>query len=130
MLATTTVHFEQSDIANALVDMSPAEADGVDFGIIGFDRSTVVRVYNAFESRAAGLRVGSVVGERLFDVVAPCLNNFLVAQRFDDAAASGSPLDAIVPYVLTLRMRPVKVRLRLVADPALPMRYVLVDRNA
>jgi hypothetical protein len=37
-------------------------------------------------------------------------------------------LDATLDYVLTLRMRPVKVGLRLLADPLLPMRYVLVQR--
>ena len=130
MLTIAIVRFDQTDICAALSDLAPDETNRLDFGVIGFDETTVVRVYNTFESRAAGLRAGTVVGQRLFDVVAPCMNNFLVAQRFEDAAATASPLDEVVPYVLTLRMRPVKVRLRLVADPALPMRYVLVDRNA
>jgi hypothetical protein len=57
------------------------------------------------------------------------MNNFMVAQRFDDAAADGAALDVTIDYVLTLRMRPVKVALRLLAHPASPMRYVLVQRR-
>jgi hypothetical protein len=58
------------------------------------------------------------------------MNNFMVAQRFEDALASGSPLDSVVDYVLTLRMRPVKVKLRLIAAPEGVTRYVLVQRPA
>ena len=58
------------------------------------------------------------------------MNNFLVAQRFEDAAATGDALDATIDYVLTLRMRPVKVQLRLLAEPLATMRYVLVQRPA
>jgi hypothetical protein len=57
------------------------------------------------------------------------MNNFLVAQRFEDAAESGTALDDTIDYVLTLRMRPVKVRLRLLAEPSNPVRYVLVQRK-
>jgi len=58
------------------------------------------------------------------------MNNFMVAQRFDDAAAAGQALDATIDYVLTLRMRPVKVRLRLLAGTGDSMRFVLVERQA
>ena len=70
-----------------------------------------------------------MLGHDLFTVVAPCMNNFLVAQRFEDAAAAGAALDATIDYVLTLRMRPVKVRLRLLSAPEGPHRYVLVQRS-
>jgi hypothetical protein len=57
------------------------------------------------------------------------MNNFMVAQRFDDAGADGTALDLTVPYVLTLRMRPTKVQLRLLAAPGARCRYVLVQRS-
>jgi hypothetical protein len=57
------------------------------------------------------------------------MNNFMVAQRFEDAARDGSSLDATIDYVLTLRMRPIKVKLRLLAIPGAPLRYVLVLRE-
>jgi len=89
-----------------------------------------VQAYNRYESHAAGLSTARVQGQSLFAVVAPCMNNFMVAQRFEDAAAAAQPLDEIVDYVLTLRMRPVKVRLRLLAAPGAPLRYVLVERKS
>jgi hypothetical protein len=56
------------------------------------------------------------------------MNNFMVAQRFEDAAAERAALDDTIAYVLTLRMRPTRVKLRLLSDPAREMRYVLVQR--
>ena len=108
--------------------MPDADLDTLDFGVIGFDGETHVGRYNAFESKAAGLSTQRVLGHPLFTVVAPCMNNYLVAQRFEDAASAGNGLDETIGYVLTLRMRPVKVKLRLVAQPGARWRYVLVQR--
>ena len=69
-----------------------------------------------------------VIDMPLFTGVAPCMNNFLVAQRFEDAAADGSTLDDVIDYVFTLRMRPVRVKLRLLTAPGRRFRYVLVKR--
>ena len=111
------------------LDTSDDEAlDALDFGVIAFDAEGIVQRYNSFESKAAGLSPQRVRGHSLFDVVAPCMNNFLVAQRFDDSVAEAVLLDETINYVLTLRMRPVKVKLRLLAAPDSPMRYVLVHR--
>jgi photoactive yellow protein len=120
--------FEQSDLAAQLAACDDAALDALDFGVIGFDHATLVRRYNAFESQAAGLARERVLGHSLFTVVAPCMNNFMVAQRFEDAQEEGQALDAIIDYVLTLRMRPTKVKLRLLAAPSSPTRYVLVQR--
>jgi hypothetical protein len=57
------------------------------------------------------------------------MNNFMVAQRFADARAEGAPLDDTINYVLTLRMRPTKVRLRLLYQPGAALAYVLVQRS-
>jgi photoactive yellow protein len=119
--------FEETDIHLQIEGLDDKELDNLDFGVIGFDAKTVVRRYNTFESKCAGLSSGRVVGQPLFTVVAPCMNNYLVAQRFEDAAANGVSLDAMIDYVLTLRMRPAKVKLRLLASPGQPLRYVLVS---
>lgn len=120
--------FSQPELLPLLTSSSPEALDGLDFGLIGFDADGMVRQYNAFESRAAGLSPQRVLGQSLFTHVAPCMNNFMVAQRFEDAAEAGSRLDDTIDYVLTLRMRPVKVKLRLLSDPAQAMRYVLIQR--
>lgn len=52
---------------------------------IGFDDEGIVKVYNSCESEMAGLLLESVIDEDLFNTVAPCMNNFLVAQKFEDA---------------------------------------------
>jgi len=69
-----------------------------------------------------------VLGLPLFTVVAPCMNNFMVGQRFDEAAEGSEAMDDTIDYVLTLRMRPTKVKLRLIASPGSATRYVLVNR--
>jgi photoactive yellow protein len=129
MNAVVTLEFYQANVLGALDAHSDADLDALEFGVIGFGADTVVSRYNAFESRNAGLARERVVGHPLFTVVAPCMNNFLVAQRFVDAAVDGTPLDATVDYVLTLRMRPVKVKLRLLCHPARSLRYILVNRS-
>jgi photoactive yellow protein len=122
--------FDEPGLLDNLDALSESELDRLDFGVIGFDAQGVVRRYNTYESAAAGLSLSRVIGHALFTVVAPCMNNYLVAQRFEDAAATGDLLDATIDYVLTLRMRPVKVKLRLLASSDAAHRYVLVRRSA
>ena len=124
-----TLSFSSADLASQLDNCTAEQLDQLDFGVIGFDSENIVQRYNAFESAAAGLSRERVLGQPLFTVVAPCLNNFMVAQRFDDAADDAAVLDATIDYVLTLRMRPVKVALRMLAVPARDIRYVLVQRQ-
>jgi photoactive yellow protein len=121
--------FSTPDLNRHLDALDAGQLDQLDFGVIGFDADSLVRRYNAPESRAAGLSPVRVLGQPLFTNVAPCLNNFMVAQRFEDAADDQAPLDATIDYVLTFRMRPVKVALRLLSSPDSPMRYVVVQRR-
>jgi photoactive yellow protein len=104
--------------------MTVDERDALPFGVIGFEADTIVLSYNATEARMAGLDPASVIGVPFFEAVGQCMNNFLVAQRFEDEPE----IDDIVPYVLTLRMRPTRVRLRLLATPGMPRRYILIER--
>lgn len=107
-----------------LVASSPAELDAFPFGVIGFRPDTEVEIYSATESRLAGLSPDRVVGKPYFAIVAPCMNNFLVAQRFEDEDA----LDDVIDYVLTLRMRPTKVRMRLLKQAGERLRFILIQR--
>ena len=128
-MTTANPTFDARDLAGVLEASSQEQLDALEFGVIGFDADTIVQRYNAVESQAAGLSPQRVIGEPLFTNVAPCLNNFMVAQRFEDAADEGSELDDTIDYVLTLRMRPVKVKLRLLASAGGANRYVLVQRR-
>ena len=104
--------------------MDTASFDSLAFGAVGLDAGGIVQRYNATESALAGLRVETVMGSQYFDDFAQCMNNFMVAQRFEDEAE----IDDIIPYVLTLRMRPTPVRLRLLKGADFALRYILILR--
>ena len=67
-----------------LESQSREDLDTLCFGVTGFDACSLENRYNSFESNAAGLSRDRVLGKPLFNVVAPCSNNFMVAQLFDD----------------------------------------------
>lgn len=104
--------------------MPPGQLDQLPFGLVGLEQSGLVAIYNVTESRLAGLDAQSVIGVPFFEAIAQCMNNFMVAQRFEDE----SDLDEIIPYVLTLRMRPTPVRLRLLAASDQPLNFILIER--
>ena len=114
--------FDDPALFDWLEAASAPALDAAPFGIIAIDHQGRVVIYNAYESKAAGLRPERVLARHLFDEVAPCMNNFLVAQRFEEEPA----LDAMLPYTLTLRMRPTAVQLRLLQRPGAACGYVLV----
>lgn len=120
--------FDKPALLQSLEARDDDALDEVGFGVIGFDRAGNVCRYGATESRLSGLGRDRVLGLHLFSVVAQCMNNYLVAQRFEDSADAGQPLDAVVDFVLTLRMKPLRVKLRLLADPACATRYVCIQR--
>ncbi len=129
MTTHLALEFAQTELLDQLLTLDASELDTLEFGVIGIGADTVVRDYNALESKMAGLSKERVIGHPLFTVVAPCMNNFMVAQRFEDAAAADKALDLTLDYVLTLRMRPVKVQLRLLAGRSAERRFVLVNRK-
>jgi photoactive yellow protein len=129
MTAATDLSFTAPGLHGQLMHLNAEQLDRLDFGVIGFGADTNVCKYNQTESDAAGLHAARVLGQPLFTNVAPCMNNFMVAQRFEDAKDEGNALDDTIDYVLTLRMRPVKVKLRLLAEPGSDQRYVLVQRK-
>ena len=107
-----------------LTAMSEAGIDELPYGVVGLDRDGVVEIYNATEARLAGLKQRNVIGVAFFEAIAQCMNNFMVAQRFEDEPE----LDSTIPYVLTLRMRPTPVRLRLIATAGARRRFILIER--
>jgi photoactive yellow protein len=107
-----------------LEQMDSEEINQLPFGVVGLSSDGLVEVYNATESRLAGLPADTVMGMPFFLSVAQCMNNFMVAQRLTDEAE----LDTTLPYVLTFRMRPTPVTLRLLKSGASARSYVLIQR--
>lgn len=119
--------YAHANMVEELERLDEERLDKVGYGVIGFDAETVVRRYNDFESKLAGISKERAIGHAFFTVVAPCMNNYMVALKFEDALASNTALDATIKYVLTLRMRATNVTLRLLVAPNVPTRYILVD---
>ena len=116
--------FDQISIAT-LSNSSAAILDDLPFGVIGLSPDGLVWVYNATESRLAGLPANRVLGGNFFNNIAQCMNNFMVAQRFLDEPN----LDATLDFVLTLRMRPTPVKLRLLQAEGAALHFVLIHRR-
>lgn len=112
-------------ITSAELDAADATAlDALSFGVVGLDASGRTQAYNTYESQLAGLSRESVLNEEFFLIIGVCMNNYLVAQRFEDEPT----LDATLDYVLTFRMRPTPVKLRLLQQPGSRLHYILVRR--
>ncbi len=119
--------FDDAGLFETLLRLSAEQLDSLPFGVIGFDATGHIVQYNRFEAQAAAFEPALVIGQHVFIELAPCLNNYLVAGRFEDPAARA--LDEVLPWLLTFRMRPTPVRLRLLARPDVEIRYVLVQRG-
>lgn len=109
---------------SALKGQSKVEIDRLPFGVVGLCPGGSVEIYNATEAKMAGISEESVLGTNFFSQTAQCMNNYLVAQRLEDEPE----LDVVLDYVLTLRMRPTPVRLRLLKSASVARRYVLIQR--
>ncbi len=120
--------FDEENLGQVLSQLNSDQLNALAFGVIGFDNEGLVKVYNTYESIMAGLSYDSVIDTDLFSTVAPCMNNFLVAQKFEDAVEEQASLDEIMDYVLTLKMKPTRVKLRLISSPQLPFNYVVILR--
>lgn len=107
-----------------LAILGDEEIDLLPYGVVGLSAAGIVEVYNQRESHLAGLPAESVLGEHFFTSTAQCMNNYLVAQRFEDEAE----LDVLLDYVLTFRMRPTPVQLRLLKSSSDSRRYILIQR--
>ncbi len=121
---STTIDFDAPNLWRFLEDQhsDPASYDRIPFGIIGMDGEGTVFAYNRAESLLAGLLPEQVIGLNFFSDVAPCTNNYLVAARFEDEAQ----LDETIDYVFTVKMRPKRVRLRMLKDAAVDRQYLAV----
>lgn len=103
---------------------TPAQLDTLSFGVIGLSAAGLVEIYNERESKLAGLSPSMVMGANFFLTIAQCMNNFMVAQRFLDEPE----LDATIDFVLTFRMRPTPVQLRMLQSASARRHYVLIAR--
>lgn len=122
------INFDLENLGQVLSQLSIDDLNTFEFGVVGFDGECLVKLYNSYESKMAGLSVENVIDQDFFNSVAPCMNNFLVAQKFEDAINEKVNLDEVMDYVLTLKMKPTRVKLRLISSPQLPLNYLAILR--
>ena len=68
----------------------------------------IVMEYNKFESEMVGISKENAIGKNFFVEVAPCTNNFMVAEKY-----RAETLDEIFNYMFTYITSPTPVELRL-----------------
>ena len=119
------MNFADSDLLTRLDAASSEQLEGLPFGLVKVDGEGRVLVYNAWEAALSGLSAGTVRGQSFFLEVAPCTNNFMVAERY----AGDGALDETVDYVFTYKLAPTKVRLRLLRGGGSAHAYLLVERR-
>lgn len=122
-----SVDFHHEQLFEILQGASSEALDMLSFGIIGFDTANTIKIYNAAESRLTRFDPNRMIGSNLFEEIALCMNNYLIAQRFQDALEEHTALDETIHYMLTYRMKPTKVKIRLLAEPTHPLRFVVIQ---
>jgi photoactive yellow protein len=118
------INFDSPDALAWLEAASAQELDKLTFGAIRMTPGGLVAAYNTWESDHAGMTKERVLQRSFFADVAPCMNNYLVAERF----RAEPDLDVVLDYIFTLRMRPTPVRLRLLKSSEVQHMYLLVSR--
>ena len=118
------MNFEDKAGLAQLDAMSTQALDELEFGVVRMRNTGEVVAYNLWESKMAGLSKERVLARNFFSEVAPCTNNYMVAERF----MNEPELDATLDYVFTLRMKPTAVKLRLIKSAAAEHMYLLVKR--
>lgn len=117
-----TLTFDDPHLPDLLEEAEEELLEEAPFGIVRMDPEGRVTFYNKVESEYSGLRKDQVMGHNFFTDVAPCTNNFMVAERYKEAN-----LDTVIEYVFTFVMEPTEVSLRLIRRGE--SLYMLVKRN-
>ncbi|MEM8491030.1 MAG: hypothetical protein AAF756_09390 [Pseudomonadota bacterium] len=106
----------------ALEELDQSDLDALEFGVIRMNSLGVVEHYNTAEAKISGLTKERVEGRNFFEEVGICMNNYMVALRFEESGR----LDDMLDYVFTARMDPTPVSLRLLKSDDSEFRYLLV----
>lgn len=107
--------------------MSDEELDALPFGLIQVDENGIIRGYNAYEARAAGLAAESVIGLPFADV-APCTTVKEFASRIDEAAQDPGR-SVVLRFRFPRRTATSIVSIRLFKDPESGLLWIFVSQR-
>jgi len=117
------IDFSSANLLDWLEIQADAIFDELPFGIVKMDSNGVVVYYNKKESSITGVDPSMAMGKNFFVQIAPCTNNFMVAEKYKLAE-----LDEELDYLFTYVTTPTKVRLRLLKSAAHLHQYMVVQK--
>jgi len=100
--------FDSATILKWLDEQPNEILDSLNFGLVKMSKNGTVVFYNKAEELITGVKSENTIGKHFFTQVAPCTNNFLVAEKFNNTY-----LDEQVQYIFTYITEPIPVQLRL-----------------
>jgi photoactive yellow protein len=103
-----TPTFNEAHLIDWLDSNSEDSYNTLPFGIVQMNYNGIVTAYNSSISIIGGISKESAIGKNFFIQVAPCTNNFMVAEKFGQES-----LDEEMPYMFTYITQPTPVILRL-----------------
>ncbi|WP_224746416.1 PAS domain-containing protein [Mucilaginibacter glaciei] len=101
--------FNDPSLLQWLDTHSESDYDKLPFGVVKMDYEGVVAAYSRGQSKISGVTKENAKGKNFFTQIAPCTNNFMVAERYKDIT-----LDETLPYMFTYITKPTPVTLRLI----------------
>lgn len=114
--------FDSPGLLQWLDEQSNETLDQLNFGLVKMNKSSVVLFYNKAEESITGVKSENTIGKQFFTQIAPCTNNFLVAEKYNQ-----SILDEQVQYIFTYVTQPIPVQLRLLKGDG-DNQYMLVKK--
>lgn len=120
-----TVGFSNQISLKELMELSAEQLNKLPFGVVKMAKDGTVQAVNTAEIELAGLSLEAFLGKNFFTQVAPCTNNYMVAEKYRRL----EELDESIAYVFTYMMRPTPVRLRMLKSAAYDSQFLLVDRT-
>lgn len=74
--------FHAPELPIWLDNNSEATYDELPFGVVQMDYTGIITAYNEAECVIAGVSKENATGKHFFTQVAPCCNNFMVAEKY------------------------------------------------
>jgi photoactive yellow protein len=119
------MEFEDVSLVDFLKKARPEELDQLPYGVVEFDDRNIIRNYNKTESGFSGLEKDSVLNRHVFTEVIPCMNNYLVALKFEEK----DEIDEVLPYILSFKVKPTMVDIRLIKCHGLGRNFIIIKRR-
>ena len=117
------INFSEKDIINYLENQDENGFNDLPFGLVKMNQANEVVFYNKHESEITGVDPSTAIGKVFFTQIAPCTNNFMVAEKYKQVE-----LDEELDYLFTYVTTPTKVRLRLLKSAQFAHQYMLVRK--